>query len=70
MREASHIFFNKKYWHILDINVWNLTNEVVNFEQSGLEIKNLLITDCTYLFMTVLTHKQLYLLINNDCTYS
>ena len=39
MREASHIFFNKKYWHIWDINVWNfneaLTNDVVSFEKPG-----------------------------------
>ena len=30
-------FFNKKYWHISDINIWNLnetlTNDVVSFEQ-------------------------------------
>ena len=44
MREAFALqklltFFNKKYWHIWDINVWNfnfsLTNEVVSFEQPG-----------------------------------
>ena len=39
MREASHIFFNKKYRLICDINVWNfndmLTNDVVSFEQPG-----------------------------------
>ena len=33
-------FFNKKYWHISDINVGNfnetLTNDVVSFEQPGL----------------------------------
>ena len=32
-------FFNKKYWHIIDINVWNLnetfTNDIVSFEQPG-----------------------------------
>ena len=32
-------FFNKKYWHISDTDVWNfnetLTNDVVIFEQSG-----------------------------------
>ena len=37
MRKAFHIFFNKKYWHISDINVWNfnetLTNNVVSFDQ-------------------------------------
>ena len=36
----SH-FFNRKYWHIWDINVWNfndmLTNDVVCFEQPGPE---------------------------------
>ena len=39
MREAfaiSHIF-NKKYWHISDINIWNLnetlTNDIVSFER-------------------------------------
>ena len=36
MREA---FAMQKYWHILDINVWNfneaLTNDVVSFEQQG-----------------------------------
>ena len=35
-KSFSH-FFNKKYWHIGDINVWNfnemLTNAVVSFEQ-------------------------------------
>ena len=40
--KASHIFFNQKYWHILDISIWNfnetLTNPVVSFEQLG--------TDC------------------------
>ena len=45
MREAFAVqklltfFFNKKYWQILDINVWNfnetLTNDVVIFEQPG-----------------------------------
>ena len=37
--KASNIFFNKKYWHIWDINVWNfnasLTNDVASFEQPG-----------------------------------
>ena len=37
-KSFSH-FFNKKYWHIWDINVWNfnetLTNDVVSFEQAG-----------------------------------
>ena len=29
-------FFNKKYWHILDINFNDkLTNDVVSFEQPG-----------------------------------
>ena len=32
-------FFNKKYWEISDINVWNfnetLTYDVVSFEQLG-----------------------------------
>ena len=35
-KSFSH-FFNKKYWHIWDFNVWNfkvlLTNEVISFEQ-------------------------------------
>ena len=44
MREAFALqklltFFNKKYWQIQDINVWNfnetLTNDVVSFEQPG-----------------------------------
>ena len=44
MREAFALqklltFFNKKYWHIWDINNWNfnvpLTNDVVSFEQPG-----------------------------------
>ena len=30
-------FFQQKYWHIWDINIWNynetLTNDVVSFEQ-------------------------------------
>ena len=44
MREAfaqqsfSH-FFNKKYWQISEINIWNfnetLTNNVISFEQLG-----------------------------------
>ena len=38
-KSFSH-FFNTKYWHIWDINVWNfnvsLTNNVVSFEQPGL----------------------------------
>ena len=37
--ESFSHFFNKKYWHISDINVWNfnetLTNDVVSFEQPG-----------------------------------
>ena len=37
-KNFSH-FFNKKYWHILDINVWNfnktLTNDIVSFKQPG-----------------------------------
>ena len=37
-KSFSH-FFNKKYWCILDINVWNfnktLTNNVVSFEPLG-----------------------------------
>ena len=41
-KSFSH-FFNKKYWHIWDINVWNfnvlLTNEVVSFEQPGPELQ-------------------------------
>ena len=41
-KSFSH-FFNKKYWHISDIYVWNfnetLTNDVVSFEQLGLEVK-------------------------------
>ena len=32
-------FFQQKYWHIWDINVWNfnetLTNDIVSFEQPG-----------------------------------
>ena len=42
MREALQkllTFFNKKYWHIWDINVWNfnieLSYEGVSFEQLG-----------------------------------
>ena len=38
-KSFSH-FFSKKYFYILDINVWNftemLTNDVVSFEQPGL----------------------------------
>ena len=38
MQKFSH-FFNQKYWHISDINIWNfnetLTNNVVGFEQPG-----------------------------------
>ena len=37
-KSFSH-FFNKKYWHIWGINVWNfnetLTNDVGSFEQPG-----------------------------------
>ena len=45
MREAFALqklltFFQQKYWHIWDINIWNfnvsLTNDVVSFEQPGL----------------------------------
>ena len=36
MQKLLH-FFNKKYWHIWDIKVWNfnetITNDVVSFEQ-------------------------------------
>ena len=32
-------FFNKKYWHIWEINLWKfnetLTNDIVSFEQPG-----------------------------------
>ena len=32
-------FFQQKYWHILDISVWNfnetLTNDIIRFEQPG-----------------------------------
>ena len=44
MREAFALqklltFFNKKYWQILDIDVWKfnemLTNDIVSFEQPG-----------------------------------
>ena len=44
MREAFALqklltFFQQKYWHIWDINIWNfhetLTNDVVGFEQPG-----------------------------------
>ena len=32
-----HSFFNKKYWHVSDINIWNfneiLTNDFVSFER-------------------------------------
>ena len=45
MREAFAVqkllefFFNKKYWHIRDINIGNfnemLTNDAVSFEQPG-----------------------------------
>ena len=32
-------FFQQKYWHIWDINVWSfnetLTNDIVSFEQPG-----------------------------------
>ena len=39
MRKAFHMFFNKKYWRIWDIKVWNfnetLTNDVDSFEQPG-----------------------------------
>ena len=51
MREAFAVqklltFFNKKYWHIWDIKVWNfnvpLTNDVVSFEQPGPDVLNYL----------------------------
>ena len=46
MREAfasfSH-FFNKKYWHIWEINFWKfnetLTNDVISFEQPGQDMQ-------------------------------
>ena len=41
LQSVSH-FFNKKYWHISDIKVWNfnetLANDDVSFEQLGLGI--------------------------------
>ena len=45
MREAFALhFFNKKYWQISDINIWNfnetLTNDVVSFEQPGPGLEN------------------------------
>ena len=40
--QKLHIFFNKKYWEISDIKVWNfnetLTNDVVSFKQPGPEV--------------------------------
>ena len=37
MREAFALVFNKKYWYISAIHIWNfnetLTNDVVSFEQ-------------------------------------
>ena len=37
-KSFSH-FFNKKYWRIWGINIWNfnvsLTNDIVSFEQPG-----------------------------------
>ena len=39
--KASHfsLFFNRKYWSISDINIWNfketLSHEVISFEQPG-----------------------------------
>ena len=37
-------FFQHKYWHIWDINVWNfnetLTNDVISFEQPGPDVYN------------------------------
>ena len=41
MRECKSFlhFFNKKYWHIWDTNIWIfnvlLTNDIVSFEQPG-----------------------------------
>ena len=44
---AFHIFFNKRYWHISDINVGNfnktLTNDFVKFEQPGPGLHTVLI---------------------------
>ena len=41
MREAFSDFFDKKYWHVLDIHIWNfnemLTYDIVSFEQPGQE---------------------------------
>ena len=40
-KSLSH-FFNKKYWHIWEINFWKfnetLINDVVSFEQLGPEL--------------------------------
>ena len=58
-KSFSH-FFNKKYWQISDINVWNfketLTNDIVSFEQPGpdivvelWEIKLLVIIYCQFI---------------------
>ena len=50
MREAFALqklltFFQEKYWHISDINVWNfnemLTDDVVSFDQPSLDVSTL-----------------------------
>ena len=37
--KSFSLFFQQKYWHILDMNTWNfnetLTNDVVSFKQPG-----------------------------------
>ena len=42
--ESFSHFFNKKYWHIWDINIWNfnetLTNDSICFEQLGPDFEN------------------------------
>ena len=61
MREAFALqklltFFQQKYWHTWDINVWNfnetLTNDVVSFEQPGPGILDGFAENCVWKFIS------------------
>ena len=58
MREAFAMqklltFFNKKYWHIWEIDFWKfnetLTNDVVSFEQPGPELLPMIVYPFTFI---------------------
>ena len=58
LQKLLTFFFNKKYWHNWNINVWNfkvsLTNDVVSFEQLGPDLG---------LFIMLITVKHLIFVV-------